>query len=179
MKILLSMLILTLCANTSLAQDKEKQLSSYEEFISNSGSLITKKLHDLGKMKSLYQVPKSQVVEVITNNQSKHYYRLSVETQYSDKSAFIPYNDLSEIKIALNAIIEKSLQNADKSLGYEESYFVTSDGFKIGYYQEKKKQTFFVDLARYQTKDTIYFKDFNQLKSGIEEAVNKINELRS
>ena len=62
----------------------------------------------------------------------------------------------------------------NQNLEYREHYFVTNDGFKVGYYQKGIEQTYFIDLDDYQSDDTYFFDSFQPLISAINSAIGKM-----
>ena len=86
--------------------------------------------------------------------------------------------DLLEIQKALKTIIQKATHEKMEVLPYRERYFLTNDGFKIGYFQKSTEQTVFVDLDDYQSEDTYFFDGFSGLSKTINQGIEKINSLK-
>ena len=60
----------------------------------------------------------------------------------------------------------------------EWSLFFFVDGFKIGYMINKGKTTWFLQLEKYGSDNTIFIENLEMVEKAFEEAKNKIDELK-
>ena len=177
-KTILSLFLVICVAGVAFAQQEmPKQQSTYEKFLSNKGTMITKDFYEMPGLDSDYQKVEVKVVKLTFAKGSQFFYSLSIKAQYGDKSAVIAEEDLLEVSKALMTLIRQSQQESTTELEYRESYFETNDGFKIGYYQIGTQQTFFIDLNNYQSDDTVRFADSRGLEIAVTQAIVKISEL--
>ena len=164
-------------ANVFAQQEMPKHKSTYEKFLSNKGTMITKDFYEMPGLDSIEQKVEAKVVKLTSVKGSQFFYSLSIKAQYGDKSAIIAKEDLFEVSKALMSIIRQSQQESTTELEYRERYFETNDGFKIGYYQIGINQTFFIDLNNYQSDDTVLFADSRKLEIAVTQAILRISEL--
>lgn len=170
---------LLLFVNQSFSQQEmSKPQSTYEKFLSDVGTMITKDFFEMPSLNSSYQKLKTKVIQITSGKGTKYFLSLSAKAKYGEKSAVIAYEDLLEIKNALKTIINKSKLEGQTKLEYRERYFATNDGFKLGYFQKGIDQTFFIEFAKYQSDDTYFFKNFNLLFNTINSSINKIESLK-
>lgn len=155
-------------------EEVSKPKSAYDKFLSDQGTMITKDFTQLNNLQSAYQNLEVKAVKLTSNKGVKHFLSITGKSKYSDKSAIIVKEDLIEVNKALTSIIEKSKKEANLNLEYREHYFVTNDGFKVGYYQKGTEQTFFINLDDYQNDDTYFFDSFQPLISTINSALTKM-----
>lgn len=175
--IIIAMLSTVISANVLAQQEISKQKSTYEKFLSNKGTMITKDFYEMPGLDSVDQKVEAKVVKLTSAKGSQLFYSLSIKAQYGDKSAIIAKEDLLEVSKALMSIIRQSQQESTTELEHRERYFETLDGFKIGYYQIGTNQAFFIDLNNYQSDDTVLFSDFSVLEIAVTKAILKISEL--
>jgi hypothetical protein len=162
-----------------LAQEEMKApQSTYEQFLSGKGTMITKDFFEMPPLQSSYQKLSVKVVRLAALQTEKLFLTFTAEAKYSDKQAAIVYDDLLEVDKALETIAEKSQEDQAQDIGYRERYFVTNDGFKIGYFQSGSKQTVFIELDDYQTDDTFFFNSFQPLFDTFAAAKVKMGELK-
>lgn len=176
--IFLQLLIFLFFSQIFAQQQMSKPQSTYEKFLSDVGIMVTKDFHELGTLNSSYKKLKAKIIKITSGENTKYFFSLSAKSRYGEKSAVIPYEDLLEVKNALKTIVDKSKEESKINLEYRERYFATNDGFKVGYFQQNKEQTFFIELAKYQSDDTYFFDDFNQLSNMINLAIQKIENLK-
>lgn len=170
-------LYLPLLAEAAGDERDNAPASAYDRFLSNKGTMITKDYETLANIKAKYQLVSSKVVRLSSAAGTQYFLRLSIEAKYGEKQAVILSDQLDEVRKALVELSGKAAEDAAQDLSYRESYFETEDGFKIGYYQEKRKQTFFINLDDYQTKDSVFFDNFSDLEKVVGEAIAKIREM--
>ena len=171
------LLIILLLASGAQAQERITPPSKYEKFLSDRGSMITKDYYNLPTLKGKYSSPDVQVVVLTSSAGKGYFYRIRMKTKYSDKTAVISRDDLTEVQRALTGIRSSAKADADAGIEYRERYFVTDDGFKVGYVQNGKEQTFFAELDDYQSDDTLFFHDPSAIADSINLGIAKIEEL--
>jgi len=176
--VLLILIVISFVTSAYGQQEMSKPKSTYEKFISDLGTMITKDFYDLSSLKSSYKNLKVKVIRLTSGKRIQYFLGISAKAEYSDKSAIIAQNDLIEISKALKTIVAKSKVELTKNLEYRERYFATKDGFKVGYYQSGKEQTFFIELDDYQSDDTYFFDNFAPLIQTIDRAKIKIANLK-
>ena len=168
----------TLAVSSYAADERDNApQSAYDRFLSNKGTMITKDYEALSEIKSNYQLVSPKVVRLSSNKGTKYFLRLSIKAKYGEKQAIILSDELAEVQKALVQLSSKAADDATQNLSYREAYFETNDGFKIGYYQEKKKQTFFINLDDYQSDDSVFFNNFSDLEKVIDDAIVKIQSM--
>lgn len=172
---LVTLVIVGSIVGPAIGQEKmTKPKTAYEEFLSNKGTLIVKDFTELSPLNSQYKVLEAKVVRLEATGQVKHFLSLSAEAKYGDKSASIVKEDLLEVQKALVTIIAKYQEEESVSRPYRERFFVTNDGFKLGYFQNGTDFTIFIDLDDYQSEDTYFFNSFGALESLIVHALEKM-----
>ncbi|HDY99919.1 MAG TPA: hypothetical protein ENH52_00425 [Nitrospirae bacterium] len=175
---ILTVIVISFVTSAYGQQEMSKPKSVYEQFLSDLGTMITKDFYALSSLRSSYKNLEVKVIRITSKKGSNYFLSLSATEEYSKKSAIIAHDDLTEISKALNTIITKSKKESTKKLEYRERFFVTNDGFKIGYYQKGTEQTFFIDLDDYQSDDNYFFDNFDPLIQAIERAKAKIESLK-
>ena len=179
-----------LLSGVLIAQDQIeseiKKKTIFEKHLSKSGimqTMDTYKLSEVWTGGSFSQkFIQSEIKRISDRDGIKYFLTLKVTAEYKDKFAAIFYTDLNEIVLALQTLIKQSQSDKNMEYEYKERLFTTNEGFKIGYYQEKSKQTFFINLNEYQVGDVYTFKDkkiadlenlFYDAKSFIDELIKQ------
>lgn len=90
------LLIILLLASGAQAQERITPPSKYEKFLSDRGSMITKDYYNLPTLKGKYSSPDVQVVVLTSSAGKGYFYRIRMKTKYSDKTAVISRDDLTE-----------------------------------------------------------------------------------
>ncbi len=174
MRTITALIVVTLSTSLFAQQELTTPKSAYEKFLSDQGTMITKDFSELPSLRSSYKNLTIKMIKLTSNRGIKYFLSISGESKYSDKTATIVKEDLVEVNKALTNIILKSKNESTQNLEYREHYFVTNDGFKIGYYQKGREQTIFIDLDDYQSDDTYFFDSFQPLVSTINTALDKM-----
>lgn len=176
--------ILFICVMVSLsafAQDikkeAEKAETKMEAFASKTGVITKFKDYNLSPLKTTFTANDTRVRVFSSGGEKKYFYQIEKEGKYSTKTASIEYSDLLELLKALQSL--KSEVELDKASqpDYLENKFVTEDGFRLGYYVSKNKVSWFIQLEKYGSDNTIFINDVSLIESSLNEAKSKIEEL--
>lgn len=131
----------------------------------------------------------AEVREVIINNESSFFLRLTYQASgYSERVAFIAYEDVIEIDKALSELINQSTTDSTGDATYLENKFKTKDNFHIGYYiqknvskkgEESNELKWYIDLDSRYNHSTAFFPNPDGLKALFSTAIQKMNELKN
>ena len=147
--------------------ERNKNLTKYEEFESKTGSII--KYVDKSKDNCLLDKASFLKTKIRTvYGEGKNLYFLILEKNkmlgIDPSTAFIEYTDLVEINKALARLSDEVDGDCELKPDYLQNVFTSVDGFLIGYYVEKSKATWTVRLEygaeSYTIKKIKEFADF-------------------
>ena len=178
------MVAITLIASVvSYGQQKTetpvKSETKFEQFSSKYGTIVRFTDYPVDNLKRKFQSG-TAVIRKVTNgsNESRYYFKVTNESQYSTSSAMIEYTDILEILKAITVLKQSEISDATNP-NYSENKFRTSDGFEIGYFSSGGKTSWYLQLEKYGRDNTIYpsgtSSDIEQVFIG---AKNKIEELK-
>lgn len=174
-KILTSLSFVLFAISSVLAQDT---ITKMDVFTSKTGSIIKYVDFDLPNLESTYNSSKTIVRKFIINGDIAYFYKISAKSKYGTKSASIAYEDLIEVIKALNTLKAEASSDLILNPDYLENKFVTEDGFQVGYYMSKGKQSWYIKLEKHGSGNTLYVKDFSKIESAFIVAKAKIEELK-
>jgi hypothetical protein len=178
------MVAITLIASFSaVGQQKtetpNKTETKFEQFTSKSGTIVRFTDYVVDNIKRKYQTG-TAVIRKVTNgaNESRYYFKVTNESQYSTSTGMIEYSDLLEIIKAIS-VLKQSEPIDLTSVNYTENKFRTSDGFEIGYYSTGGKINWYLQLEKYGRDNTIFPSGTSSdLEQVFVTAKNKIEELK-
>ena len=170
----LFLIFLITCLSIVFPQD-EKSITKMDKFVSNTGQIMTLENFKLPALKSKYSNLEVKVRRATSQDEISFFLMITKPDKYSGKTGSIAEEDLEEIINALNVLIEKS-KTVKKVSDYLETKFTTDDGFEVGYYIDKKP-VWFIKLERYGS-STVFFDNYNQIKTTMSLALAKIKELK-
>ncbi len=106
-------------------------------------------------------------------------YFYQIRRQLNNSTASIEYSDLIElIKVLKDLKTEFNADGTEKS-DYLENKFVTSDGFQIGYFIDKSKNSWYIKLHEFgEDEDILKFDNIETLETAFNNAKVKIDELK-
>lgn len=185
MKKLLTLLTLMLMLPmVTFAQVQEKKpQTTFEKFTSSLGTMMKFVDYDLPDIKSKYAVANSSIRKVITNNETECFLNISFTNARNEEySAYIAYNDVIELKKALDELKKQVVNDGTGDANYLENTFTTKDNLKMGYYIEKKKSTdkaptWVLNLEGFGSSSLI-FDDSSALSTLFDNAIQKLNAVK-
>ena len=194
-------IIALMMTNAIYAQNagEENQVSdktTFEKFTSSIGTIVKFKDYPLpeatgktggGMFAAVYTV-NATVRQVIIEDVSSLFLKLSYkEYQGPERIAFIAYEDVVEIKKALDEIITQRQSDTTGEACYLENKFKTKDYLEIGYYISKEtnrkgdnsfKSNYYIDLDTRYRSSTAFFSEPTALVELFNNAINKMNQLK-
>lgn len=182
MKKLLTLLTLMLMLPmVTFAQVQEKKpQTTFEKFTSSLGIMMKFVDYGLPNVKSDYSEAKAIVRKVIKNNESQCFLRISF-TDYNSQAhcAFIAYNDVVELKKALDELKKQVVNEVIGEAYYLENKFTTRDNLEIGYYISKDKSgekvpSWVITIDN----ESLFFKDASVLSTLFDNAIQKMNAVK-
>ena len=181
-RIMLVQVFLALGIITVYAQDvkKENETKTKMEIFSSKTGVITKFIDfNLTKLPALYTTADTRIRVLKSGNNDLYFYQIEKEGKYNSTTASIEYSDLLEVIKALKTLKAEVDADVQSDPDYMENKFTTSDGFQIGYYVSNGKSTWYIRLEKYGSDNTLFFKSFDDIEISMENAKNKINELKN
>ncbi|MBO0933645.1 hypothetical protein [Fibrella aquatilis] len=182
-----TLLLFTFCLNAAFCQQAENpdnEKSSLERFLSRNGEMILLTDYKLPNMNlGLSGVAEAKIRRASIATETKFYYALSKERQFSSMNWFIEYSDLLEIIKAV-AVLKSGFADAVKGEAfYKENRFATKDGVRVGYFIEDGKAKWFITADRnintpiFKLAGTVLFNEVALLEKTLFEGRHKIEEL--
>lgn len=160
------------------SQEKEKQNSKMDDFVSKTGVIIKYEDFNLPNIKLYLGVAKSKIRKISSGKESQLFLQISKEDKYGDKTASIAYDDLLEMQKALISLSLQSEKDVITNSDYLENKFVTDDGFQVGYYVSKGKISWYLKLAKYGSNNTVFSKDLKAFETAFQLGKEKIESLK-
>ncbi len=172
-----------LISNYTFAQNNQKDVPKVETkmdlFASKVGSIVKFVDYKLPNLKtSQMVVVETRIRKIMSNGEVNYFYQIEKQGQYTSPTASIEYSDLKEVIKAFNVLKSELNNDLSSNPNYLENKFTTSDGFRIGYYIDESKPTWFLKLEKYGTDTSVFIKDIQVLENAFIEALNKIEELK-
>ena len=184
----------------SFAQNEEsvseKKQTTFEKFTSTIGHIVKFKDYKMsdvsgkigsGMLATNYTVH-AEIRQVMIGNETSLFLRLTYQgSGYSERVAFIAYEDVVEINKALTELISQSSTDSTGDAYYLENKFKTKDNFYIGYYiqknvskkgEESNELKWYVNLDDRYNHSTAFFSNPDGLKSLFSLAIQKMTELK-
>lgn len=169
-------------ARMANAQDakKENETQTKMEIFSSKTGVITKfKDFNLAKLPAMYASAETRIRVLTSGNNNVYFYQIEKEGKYNSTTASIEYSDLLEVIKALKTLKAEETADVQSNPDYLENKFTTSDGFQVGYYVSNGKSTWYVRLEKYGSDNTLFFNSVDNIEQSMENASNKINELKN
>lgn len=170
-------------AFTTFSQETKKELekekTKIDAFASKTGTIIKLTDYKLTSIKTLYGgLSETRIRKINSGALVSYFFQIEKQGKYSTSTASIEYSDLLEVIKAINSLkseVEKDmLSNPD----YLENKFTTVDGFKVGYMISKGKVTWYLQLEKYGSDNSIFIENIETVEKAFEEAKIKIDELK-
>lgn len=182
MKKILTLVLIILTVNGTFSQEeteKKEQKSKISDFISKKGSILKFEDFNLPNVKaSLYIVAESKIRKITNANQIKYFLQISKKDKYGSSVASIAYEDIIEIKKALEILKDESVIDLPTNSDYLENKFISDDDFTIGYYINKSKISWYMKLENYGSDNTLFMKTYEDLVKVFEVGKEKIEVLK-
>lgn len=178
--ILLLLTVTTFTFSQEAKKELEKEKTKIDAFASKTGSIIKFTDFKLSGIKSLYGgFSETRIRKINSGTMSSYFFQIEKQGKYNTSTASIEYTDLLEVIKAINSLkseVEKDiLSNPD----YLENKFTTVDGFKLGYMINKGKATWYLQLEKYGSDNSIFIENIETIEKAFEEAKNKIDEIKT
>lgn len=181
-KRLLLILIIANCCNLFAQEAKkeiEKEKTKIDVFASKTGTIIKFTDFKLSGIKSLYGgLTEARVRKINSGSQVIYFYQIEKQGKYSTSTASIEYSDLLEVIKATNSLKTEVDKDILTNPDYLENKFTTVDGFKVGYMITKGKPTWYLQLEKFGSDNTIFIENLEIVEKAFEEAKSKIDELK-
>lgn len=166
------------------AQETEKrEQTTFEKFTSSIGSIVKLYDYSLPSLKTSYETATVEVRKVISGNLSDCFLHISFTPyQRSKQVAFIAYQDIIEMKKAIEELKTLAATDGTGEADYLENKFKIKDGSYIGYYISKNKSgdkepTWYFNINGYNN-GTLYFKTADPLIECFTGAITKIEAIK-
>jgi len=191
MKNIFILFILILITNSAYSQDKdekivpqaeqfkdEKAVTQAEQFSATAGTLIEKKIIDIGKIKGVsIQVMKLKDLisgDVISALRFEYEYRTSYTSD--TKIATLDLDEIDGLLKATNSIKNTVFKSTPDT--YTEVTFISRTGFKAGAYYDVNKSKWFayLKLEQYDSNSRVFLntEDFDLILKLVEQAKTKM-----
>lgn len=184
MKKLYFLLCLLLATTLTFSQEQKKELekekTKIDAFASKTGSIIKLSDYKLTGIKTLYGgLSETRIRKINSGSLVSYFFQIEKQGKYNTSTASIEQSDLLEVIKALNSLKTEVEKDIATNSDYLENKFTTVDGFKIGYMVNKGKVTWFLQLEKYGSDNTIFIENLETVEKSFEEAKNKIEELKT
>lgn len=179
-----------LSTTTAFPQEQKEtinsDISSLERFLSKTGEMVLVtdyKLPDINM--GLSGVLEAKVRKATIATETKYYYSLQKERQFSSMNWFVEYADLLEMMKAVTVLKSSFLADVNEKAFYKENRFMTKDKFRVGYFIEDNKAQWFITADRsintslYKVAGLVLIKDISLLEKSLSEGKQRIEELMS
>ena len=172
--------LVTIIVGSITGQAIDKQSSSYDSFISQSGVIIKLQDYILAAIPGSAYISYDNKVRVIASGEVKRYYLQITKTNKNDKvTGSIESLDLISMNNAIKILQKEYDAEKDSTVDYTENKYITNDGMQVGYYISFRDSGWFIKLDKYKTDSLIFFNDSKEILDGIQSAIDKINELKN
>lgn len=160
-------------------KEAEKEKTKIDAFYSKTGNIIKFIDYKVIGIKSLYDgLTETRVRKIKSGTLVSYFFQIEKRGKYNSSVASIEYSDLLEVIKALTSLKSEIEKDIDSNPEYLENKFTTVDGFKVGYFVNKGKVTWFMKLEKYGSDNTIYVENIEPIEKTFEEAKSKIEELK-
>ena len=148
-------------------------------FLSKKGTIIKFIDYNLVPLKSWNYTTRTKIRRFVSSNQSLYFYLISVVGVNNTSTISIEYPELLDAINSLSLLKAEIEKDQLSKPDHLENIFTTQDGLQIGYnVEEKGKATWFLKSEKVGMASYVEFKDFQSLESTLQEAKNKIEELK-
>ncbi|WP_281980340.1 hypothetical protein [Tenacibaculum mesophilum] len=178
MKYLIKTLIVFLITSSLFSQKQKEKTSKVLDFVSKTGIILKFEDYKLPSIKSSYSIAESKIRKIISGNEKKYFLQISKKGKYDTKTASIAYEDALEIQKALLRLKAQVEIDVNTKSDYLENKFITEDGFEVGYYINKGKSTWYINLEKYGSNNTLFTKNYESLEEVFQSGKEKIEELK-
>lgn len=128
--------------------------SSVRRFMARRGAIVIKEIRDMGSAQGVYGdrvLVSAVVIAVVQHGKREMSHGVKLERTDRDRnstaSVFLDYEELAELKEALEFIAGTAQQFGSQERDYTEVTYSTRDHAKLGFYQDKDgNQQAFVEL---------------------------------
>jgi hypothetical protein len=171
--LLLTLSIFSWSQDTSSTKDQ----TSYDRFLSKSGTMIRFQDYKMPELRGNYQTYENRIRILTVGADKSEYYQIVVTGKYSSVTGSISYEDMSETIKAIDLLLQAFQSDNALKPDYLENKFVTKDGVAIGYYISSKDSSWYINLDRYKSDSTVFIKDGQILKVAFYEAQKRMDIL--
>jgi hypothetical protein len=182
MKNYLTVLFLMLTTSFFAQETKkeiEKEKTKIDVFTSRTGSIIKLSDYKLTVIKALYGgVSETRIRKINSGSLVSYFFQIEKQGKYNTSTASIEQSDLLEVIKAINSLKTEVEKDISTNSDYLENKFTTVDGFKIGYMINRGKVTWFLQLEKYGSDNTVFIENLEIVEKAFEEAKSKIEELK-
>ncbi len=151
-----------------------------DEFTSKKGVILKFTDYKLSILKDKYNSPtETKIRKIETEATLSYFYQIILKGKYGSSTASIEYTDILELLKALDFLKSSEQKDLINNPEYLENKFITDDGFELGYYVSNGKSVWYLVLEKYGTDKTIYIENPEIISIALNEAKNKILELKN
>ena len=162
----------------SFGFSQEKESTKMDQFLSKTGQIIKYIDYNLIEIQSSFESSENRIRKLIsTGGEISYFYQIEKHTKYSTVTASVEYKDLLEVIKATDMLIKSFPDDKSMKSDYMQNQFISTDGFKIGYYISKSDSSWFIKLDKYSSDNTLYFKDISKVRENLTLAKDKIEQL--
>lgn len=179
-KLVLILMIANCCILFAQEAKKEieKEKTKIDVFTSKTGTVIKFTDYNLTRLKTSYASSEARIRKISSGTASTYFFQIVKSGQYSNSTASIEYSDLLEVIKALSSLKNEVEKDIASNSDYLENKFTTVDGFKVGYLISKGKATWYIQLEKYGSDNTLFIDKVETIETSFEEAKNKMEELK-
>jgi len=177
-KMMVLLVVMIMSVVSSFAQSQDKKETSYDQFISQSGKIISFLDYKLPPIRGAYSTYECKIRVLKAGDKTTYYYQVAVKGKYSDVVGSIEENDLNEMAKALDSLLIMYIQDKKTPADYMENKYVTNDGVELGYYISGSDSSWYLGLSKYKSDSTAFIKDGEIIKIAIKMAQDKIKTLK-
>ncbi|MDY0780967.1 hypothetical protein [Tenacibaculum sp. IB213877] len=178
MKYLIKTLIVFFITSSLFGQTEKEKTSKMLNFVSKTGVILKFEDYRLPNIKSSYSIAECKIRKIISGNEEKYFLQISKKGKYDTKTASIAYEDVMEIQKAILRLKAQVEIDLNTKSDYLENKFITEDGFEVGYYINKEKSTWYINLEKYGSNNTLFTKNYEILENAFQLGKEKIEELK-
>lgn len=177
--VVISCLVTFAASGQDVRKEVQKVETKMDVFVSKTGTIIKFIDYKLSNLKLIYGFATTRIRTVVGTTESKYFYQIEKDGEYSSSIASIEYSDLIEVIKAIKTL--KSDMDNDIALNpdYLENKFTTSDGFQVGYYVSKGKLRWYLKLEKYGSDNTLFIKDYDSVEFAFTNAKSKIDGIKN
>lgn len=162
-----------------IRKDLENSKTKMESFSSQSGVITKFTDTNLSKLRTSYTSAETRIRKVSSGDTELYFYQIEKANEYENVTASIEYSDLLEIIKALEQLKLEVDKDVKSNPDYMENKFITEDGFQLGYYISKGKNTWYLKLDKYGSDNTLFIKNLEKIEQNFLDAKNKIEAIKS